>query len=181
MVDAVNSLDNATFVVNTVNIVSNLSDVLITAVGGLLPLLSAATTSSVRLRPVMPIVRAVGRVVIGICLFQGEIDVLEPGYGLSIERSVALLQRALSLADIIIIASNVPLGDLEAEKNMTQGTMLRQCLRTSEHPPPSFPCIDVGTRLSSLCYSHCVIFFVSVQPLLWPCVTAWSVDIGWVQ
>lgn len=45
--DAVNSSENATFVMNTVNLVSNLSDVLITAVGGLLPLLSAATTSSV--------------------------------------------------------------------------------------------------------------------------------------
>ena len=47
LVDAVNATENTTFVVNTVNLVSNLSDVLITAVGGLLPLLSAATTSSV--------------------------------------------------------------------------------------------------------------------------------------
>lgn len=48
LVDAVNAPDNSTFVVNTVNLVANLSDVLITAVGGLLPLLSAATTSAVR-------------------------------------------------------------------------------------------------------------------------------------
>lgn len=54
---------------------------------------------------------------------------LEPGYGLSIEKSVSLLQRLLSLADIMVIASNVSLHDLEHEKNMTNGTMLRQCLR----------------------------------------------------
>ena len=61
--------------------------------------------------------------------FQGDIDVLEPGYGLSIEKSVSLLQRLLSLADIMVIASNVSLHDLEHEKSMTNGTMLRQCLR----------------------------------------------------
>lgn len=60
---------------------------------------------------------------------KGDIDVLEPGYGLSIERSVSLLQRVLSLADIMVIASNVSLHDLEHEKSMTSGTMLRQCLR----------------------------------------------------
>ena len=54
---------------------------------------------------------------------------LEPGYGLSIEKSVSLLQRVLSLADIMIITSNLQLYDLEHEKNMTPGTMLRQCLR----------------------------------------------------
>ena len=45
--DTVNASENTVFVVNTINLVSNLSDVLITAVGGLLPLLSAATTSAV--------------------------------------------------------------------------------------------------------------------------------------
>ncbi|XP_067949217.1 lipopolysaccharide-responsive and beige-like anchor protein [Watersipora subatra] len=105
LIDSVNLPDNSTFVVNTINLVSNLSDVLITAVGGLLPLLSAATTSS------------------------GDVDVLEPGYGLSIEKSVSLLQRVLNLADIMIISSGISLYDLEHEKNMTAGTMLRQCLR----------------------------------------------------
>lgn len=45
--DTVNAPENTVFVVNSINLVSNLSDVLITAVGGLLPLLSAATTSAV--------------------------------------------------------------------------------------------------------------------------------------
>lgn len=61
---------------------------------------------------------------------------MEPGYGLSIERSVSLLQRVLNLADVMIISSNIHLGDLETEKNITQGTMLRQCLRIGETPPP---------------------------------------------
>ena len=47
ILEIVNSQENSTFVINTVNLISNLSDVLITAVGGLLPLLSAATTASV--------------------------------------------------------------------------------------------------------------------------------------
>lgn len=47
LVDTVNASENTVFVVNAINLVSNLSDVLITAVGGLLPLLSAATTSAV--------------------------------------------------------------------------------------------------------------------------------------
>ena len=80
-----------------------------------------------------------GNILFALCLFclhslfsihfQGDIDVLEPGYGLSIEKSVSLLQRLLSLADIMVIASNVSLHDLEHEKSMTNGTMLRQCLR----------------------------------------------------
>lgn len=82
--------------------------------------------------------------------FQGDVDVLEPGYGLSIEKSVSLLQRVLNLADITMITSNLALYDLEQEKNMTPGTMLRQCLRIGRQYTGRSHCVsemrqDIGT------------------------------------
>lgn len=46
--DFVNSSDNAIFVVNTVHLISQLSDNIVIACGGLLPLLAAATSPTVR-------------------------------------------------------------------------------------------------------------------------------------
>lgn len=48
LLDLVNGTDNAVFVVNTVHMISQLSDNLIIAAGGLLPLLASATSPNVR-------------------------------------------------------------------------------------------------------------------------------------
>lgn len=48
MLDFVNGAENAIFVVNTVHLISQLSDNLIIACGGLLPLLASATSPNVR-------------------------------------------------------------------------------------------------------------------------------------
>ncbi|XP_060530790.1 neurobeachin isoform X11 [Cylas formicarius] len=105
VLDFVNSSDNAIFVVNTVHLISQLADNLIIACGGLLPLLASATSPN------------------------NELDVIEPTQGMPIEVAVSFLQRLVNMADVLIFASSLNFGELEAEKNMSSGGILRQCLR----------------------------------------------------
>ncbi|XP_047003519.1 neurobeachin [Schistocerca americana] len=105
VLDFVNSSENAIFVVNTVHLISQLADNLIIACGGLLPLLASATSPN--------------------C----ELDVIEPTQGMPIEVAVSFLQRLVNMADVLIFASSLNFGELEAEKNMSSGGILRQCLR----------------------------------------------------
>lgn len=62
-------------------------------------------------------------------LFQSELDVLEPTQGMPLEVAVSFLQRLVNMADVLIFASSLNFGELEAEKNMSSGGILRQCLR----------------------------------------------------
>ncbi|KAK6637449.1 hypothetical protein RUM44_007866 [Polyplax serrata] len=105
VLEFVNSGENAIFVVNTVHLISQLADNLIIACGGLLPLLASATSPN------------------------NELDVMEPTQGMPIEVAVSFLQRLVSMADMLIFASSLNFGELEAEKNMSSGGILRQCLR----------------------------------------------------
>ncbi|KAJ6638678.1 Neurobeachin, partial [Pseudolycoriella hygida] len=105
VLDFVNSAENAIFVVNTVHLISQLADNLIIACGGLLPLLASATSPN------------------------SELDVLEPTQGMPLEVAVSFLQRLVNMADVLIFASSLNFGELEAEKNMSSGGILRQCLR----------------------------------------------------
>ncbi|XP_056418795.1 lipopolysaccharide-responsive and beige-like anchor protein isoform X2 [Hyla sarda] len=105
IMDFVNSSDNVIFVHNTIHLISQITDNMIMACGGILPLLSAATSAT------------------------HELENIEPTQGLSIEASVTFLQRAISLVDVLIFASSLSFTDIEAEKNMSSGGVLRQCLR----------------------------------------------------
>ncbi|XP_066574555.1 lipopolysaccharide-responsive and beige-like anchor protein isoform X2 [Amia ocellicauda] len=105
VMDFVNSSENVIFVHNTVHLVSQVVDNIIMACGGILPLLSAATSST------------------------HELENIEPSQGLSIEASVTFLQRLISLVDVLIFASSLSFTEIEAEKNMSSGGILRQCLR----------------------------------------------------
>ncbi|KAM7346343.1 A kinase anchor protein rugose isoform 12-T19 [Cochliomyia hominivorax] len=105
VLDFVNSSENAIFVVNTVHLISQLADNLIIACGGLLPLLASATSPN------------------------SELDVLEPTQGMPLEVAVSFLQRLVNMADVLIFATSLNFGELEAEKNMSSGGILRQCLR----------------------------------------------------
>ncbi|XP_014250382.1 neurobeachin isoform X2 [Cimex lectularius] len=105
VLDFVNSSENAIFVVNTVHLISQLADNLIIACGGLLPLLASATSPN------------------------SELDVMEPTQGMPIEIAISFLQRLVNLADVLVFASSLNFGELEAEKNMSSGGILRQCLR----------------------------------------------------
>ena len=46
-----------------------------------------------------------------------------------IEVAVSFLQRLVNMADVLIFASSLNFSELEAEKNMSNGGILRQCLR----------------------------------------------------
>ena len=72
---------------------------------GLLPLLASATSPN------------------------NEVDMLEPTQGLPLEVSLSFLQRLLAMADVLVFASSLNFAELEAEKNMSSGGILRQCLR----------------------------------------------------
>ena len=54
---------------------------------------------------------------------------LEPTQGLPLEVSLSFLQRLLAMADVLVFASSLNFAELEAEKNMSSGGILRQCLR----------------------------------------------------
>lgn len=101
----INEKENAVFVANSIHLICHLSDVLINASGGLLPLLSATTSGL------------------------GAIDVLEPGYGLTLQDAVVFLLRVCLLADVLVSGSSVPLTDLEGERSLKRGAMVRQCMR----------------------------------------------------
>ncbi|XP_077558412.1 A kinase anchor protein rugose isoform X2 [Haemaphysalis longicornis] len=105
VIDFVNSGENAIFVINTVHLISQLADNIIIACGGLLPLLASATSPN------------------------HELDVIEPTQGMAIEVAVAFLQRLVYMTDVLVFASSLSFSDLEAEKNMSSGGILRQCLR----------------------------------------------------
>ncbi|XP_055893443.1 neurobeachin-like isoform X6 [Biomphalaria glabrata] len=105
VIDFVNSSENHIYVVNVTHMISQLADNLITSCGGLLPLLAAATSQN------------------------GEIEILEPNQGLSIEQAVLILQRIMYMTDILVFASSTNFSELENEKNMPSGGILRQCLR----------------------------------------------------
>ena len=108
-----------------------IADNVIIACGGLLPLLASATSPN------------------------NELDVLEPTQGMPVEVAMSFLQvgcqnqstnskvdtptssfcffgsfqRLVLMADVLIFASSLNFADLEAEKNMGSGGILRQCLR----------------------------------------------------
>ncbi|KAM8879745.1 lipopolysaccharide-responsive and beige-like anchor protein isoform 3-T3 [Spinachia spinachia] len=105
VLDFVNSSENVVFVHNSIHLISQVVDNLIMACGGILPLLSAATSSS------------------------HELENIEPSQGLSVEASVTFLHRLINLVDVLIFASSLNFTEIEAEKNMSSGGILRQCLR----------------------------------------------------
>lgn len=106
LVDFVNYSDNAVFVVNTVHIISQLVDNFVMACGGLLPLLAAATSPT------------------------SELEISDSTQqGLNIEIAVGFLIRFLNLADVMVFTSSLSFSELEAEKNMPAGGILRQTLR----------------------------------------------------
>uniref|UniRef100_A0A8D3CB10 Neurobeachin n=1 Tax=Scophthalmus maximus TaxID=52904 RepID=A0A8D3CB10_SCOMX len=105
VLDFVNSSENVVFVHNSIHLISQVVDNLIMACGGILPLLSAATSSS------------------------HELENVEPSQGLTLEASVTFLQRLVNLVDVLIFASSLNFTEIEAEKNMSSGGLLRQCLR----------------------------------------------------
>lgn len=60
---------------------------------------------------------------------QSELDIMEPTQGMTVEVAASLLQRLVNMADVLVFASSLNFSELETEKNMSSGGILRQCLR----------------------------------------------------
>lgn len=54
---------------------------------------------------------------------------MEPTQGMTVEVAASLLQRLVNMADVLVFASSLNFSELETEKNMSSGGILRQCLR----------------------------------------------------
>lgn len=106
LIQAVNHPDNAIFCVNTIHIVSQLADILTNACGGLLPLLASATTVN-----------------------SNEIEIQDNTEGMCSTEGYEFLGRIMNISDVIILGSNTSFADLEQEKNLPSGAIVRQTLR----------------------------------------------------
>ena len=101
--------DNQIYIINAIHLVSQLCDNVILAAGGLLPLLAAATGGSG-----------------GSAALVGSTG----GEGLSASQANQLVYRLANLADVLCFAAtHVSFAELESEKSMNCGGILRQCLR----------------------------------------------------
>uniref|UniRef100_A0A3B4EPH7 Neurobeachin n=1 Tax=Pygocentrus nattereri TaxID=42514 RepID=A0A3B4EPH7_PYGNA len=105
VMDFVNSNENIIFVHNTIHLISQMVDNIIIACGGILPLLSAATSPS------------------------SELEGIEVTQGMSSDMAVTFLSRLMSMVDVLVFASSLNFSEIEAEKNMSSGGLMRQCLR----------------------------------------------------
>uniref|UniRef100_A0A8C2FPA2 Neurobeachin n=1 Tax=Cyprinus carpio TaxID=7962 RepID=A0A8C2FPA2_CYPCA len=105
VMDFVNSNENIIFVHNTIHLISQMVDNIIIACGGILPLLSAATSPST------------------------ELENVEVTQGMSSETAVTFLSRLMAMVDVLVFASSLNFSEIEAEKNMSSGGLMRQCLR----------------------------------------------------
>uniref|UniRef100_A0AAQ5XTB0 Neurobeachin b n=1 Tax=Amphiprion ocellaris TaxID=80972 RepID=A0AAQ5XTB0_AMPOC len=105
VMDFVNSNENIIFVHNTIHLISQMVDNIIIACGGILPLLSAATSPST------------------------ELEIIEATQGMSSETAITFLSRLMVMVDVLVFSSSLNFSEIEAEKNMSSGGLMRQCLR----------------------------------------------------
>ena len=85
--------------------VSILSDSLVFCCGGLLPLLSSATSQD----------------------FSN--DVLEACGGMTLDTGFSFLNRVLNIVDVVAYASSNNFALVETHRNISAGGVLRQCIR----------------------------------------------------
>ncbi|XP_051902124.1 neurobeachin a isoform X1 [Hippocampus zosterae] len=113
VMDFVNSNENIIFVHNTIHLISQMVDNIIIACGGILPLLSAATSPSTSKSSAS----------------STELENIEATQGMSSETAVTFLSRLMAMVDVLVFASSLNFSEIEAEKNMSSGGLMRQCLR----------------------------------------------------
>ncbi|GCC26563.1 hypothetical protein chiPu_0004980 [Chiloscyllium punctatum] len=127
VMDFVNSNENIIFVHNTIHLISQMVDNIIIACGGILPLLSAATspsTNAVDSRAPVDSGRlhSPGKSIT-------ELENIEATQGMSTETAVTFLNRLMAMVDVLVFSSSLNFSEIEAEKNMSSGGLMRQCLR----------------------------------------------------
>ncbi|XP_075448227.1 neurobeachin isoform X4 [Ascaphus truei] len=113
VMDFVNSNENIIFVHNTIHLISQMVDNIIIACGGILPLLSAATSPTGS----------------KVSITDTELENIEVAQGMSSETAVTFLTRLMAMVDVLVFASSLNFSEIEAEKNMSSGGLMRQCLR----------------------------------------------------
>ncbi|XP_078078372.1 neurobeachin a isoform X4 [Mustelus asterias] len=127
VMDFVNSNENIIFVHNTIHLISQMVDNIIIACGGILPLLSAATSPSTNT------VDSRAPVDSGRLHSPGksltELENIEATQGMSTETAVTFLNRLMAMVDVLVFSSSLNFSEIEAEKNMSSGGLMRQCLR----------------------------------------------------
>uniref|UniRef100_A0A452VHF4 Neurobeachin n=1 Tax=Ursus maritimus TaxID=29073 RepID=A0A452VHF4_URSMA len=122
VMDFVNSNENIIFVHNTIHLISQMVDNIIIACGGILPLLSAATSPTVStLLPSSGLKPSI--------FLKTELENIEVTQGMSAETAVTFLSRLMAMVDVLVFASSLNFSEIEAEKNMSSGGLMRQCLR----------------------------------------------------
>uniref|UniRef100_A0A8C7JBY9 Neurobeachin n=1 Tax=Oncorhynchus kisutch TaxID=8019 RepID=A0A8C7JBY9_ONCKI len=144
VMDFVNSNENIIFVHNTIHLLSQMVDNIIIACGGILPLLSAATSPSVShsvsLSAISPSVShsvSLSATSPSVSLSvsfsaispSAELENIEAVQGMSSETAVSFLSRLMAMVDVLVFASSLNFSEIEAEKNMSSGGLMRQCLR----------------------------------------------------
>lgn len=132
---------------------------------------------------------------------QHELENIEPSQGLAVEASVTFLQRLINLVDVLIFASSLNFTEIEAEKNMSSGGILRQCLRlgtltfllfifpvtstqllliaTTSSRIKLYSCLFMSTPWVSI-FNHNLLFFAVHQSVLyqWAVVSCFSPSHG---
>uniref|UniRef100_A0A452VHP3 Neurobeachin n=1 Tax=Ursus maritimus TaxID=29073 RepID=A0A452VHP3_URSMA len=126
VMDFVNSNENIIFVHNTIHLISQMVDNIIIACGGILPLLSAATSPTT------------------------ELENIEVTQGMSAETAVTFLSRLMAMVDVLVFASSLNFSEIEAEKNMSSGGLMRQCLRLGKSVKNNGACQIITYRLTPL-------------------------------
>lgn len=66
------------------------------------------------------------------CLYKTELDNIEATQGMSSETAITFLSRLMVLVDVLVFSSSLNFSEIEAEKNMSSGGLMRQCLRLGE-------------------------------------------------
>lgn len=65
-------------------------------------------------------------------LCQTELDNIEATQGMSSETAITFLSRLMVMVDVLVFSSSLNFSEIEAEKNMSSGGLMRQCLRLGE-------------------------------------------------
>lgn len=84
-----------------------------------------------------------------------ELDSIEATQGMSSEMAITFLSRLMVMVDVLVFSSSLNFTEIEAEKNMSSGGLMRQCLRLGESSSAA------GDAKIKLFFSQCFFFNVN--------------------
>lgn len=99
---------------------------------------------------------------------------MEATQGMSSETAVTFLSRLMAMVDVLVFASSLNFSEIEAEKNMSSGGLMRQCLRLGmcdvSYPSKYFKYVIYGTLCSLTKYIRFLyigeVLYVATKPLV---------------